>query len=271
MIVDPDFMDHWRTGMVIDALQDPLAPIYILRLWAHCQERRSDTFIMPTRGLKAQCKCPGDAETFEAALIEAGFIKRDGDTITVLGWAEKNAALFAAWENGAKGGRPRKEPKQNPDETHGLPMANPSLTQTKPIREEKSREEEIPPSLRSGEGTRKRVARPPDVSEQVWRDWNELRRKKRAAVTETAVDGAREEAAKAGMTLQQFLVVWCRRGSQGLEAEWLKPHERSQGPPKSFAQSDADAKAARIAEMTGGILGKKPTIEVFDVTPTAIR
>jgi hypothetical protein len=101
---------------------------------------------MPTRGLKAQCKFDGDAQTFETALIEAGFIERNGETIHVTGWAEKNAALFAAWENGAKGGRPRK-PNQNPRETQGKPNGNPSLTQTKPIREEKRREEEYLPGF----------------------------------------------------------------------------------------------------------------------------
>lgn len=149
MIVDPDFMDHWRTGMVADAIQDPMAPVYILRLWAHCQERRSDTFVMPTRGLKAQCKAPGDAETFERALIDAGFIERNGDTIIVTGWAEKNAALFAAWENGSKGGRPKKEtqskPMGNPPVTQGKPSANPNETHAEPIREEK-RGEELPPT-----------------------------------------------------------------------------------------------------------------------------
>ena len=144
MIVDPDFLDHWRTGMVVDALGDPMAPVYILRLWAHCQERKSDTFSMPTRGLKAQCKFPGDAAAFEAALIEAGFIERDGETVLVCGWAEKNASLLAAWANGNKGGRPKgivKEPKQNPRVTQTEPTANPNQTHAEPIREDKRREE----------------------------------------------------------------------------------------------------------------------------------
>jgi hypothetical protein len=143
VIVDPDFMDHWRTGMVADAIGDPMAPVYILRLWAHCQERKSDRFVMPTRGLKAQCKAPVDAELFEAALIEAGFVERNGAELIVCGWAEKNASLIAAWSNGNKGGRPKKEPKENPRETQEEPSENPSATQAKPIREEKRREEEI--------------------------------------------------------------------------------------------------------------------------------
>jgi hypothetical protein len=45
-------------------------------------------------------------------------------------------------------------------------------------------------------------------------------------VTQTVLDGAWEEAGKAGMDLESFLRIWCARGSQGLQADWLKPHER---------------------------------------------
>ena len=149
MIVDPDFFDHWRTRMVADMLKDQLAPVYIMRLWAHCQNRKGDVFDIPAAGLKALCQFSGAAQELEDALIAAEYIARDGLTVTVTGWAEKNAALLAAWENGNKGGRPKKnqnttdgQPTENPAETHGLPMANPSLTQTKPIRVDKRREEE---------------------------------------------------------------------------------------------------------------------------------
>ena len=66
------------------------------------------------------------------------------------------------------------------------------------------------------------VACPPDVSEQVWNDWLQLRKTKKASVTETVIRGARNEANKIGWTLEQFFVEWCTRGSQGLKAEWLK-------------------------------------------------
>lgn len=71
---------------------------------------------------------------------------------------------------------------------------------------------------------------PADVAEQVWHDWLALRRAKRAPVTATVLAGARAEAVKAEMTLEAFLRVWCARGSQGLEASWLKPNERSPPP-----------------------------------------
>ena len=65
------------------------------------------------------------------------------------------------------------------------------------------------------------VACPPDVSPQVWQDWLQLRKSKKASVTETVVKGARAEAVKLNWTLDQFLVEWCTRGSQGLKADWI--------------------------------------------------
>ena len=71
------------------------------------------------------------------------------------------------------------------------------------------------------------VACPSDVAEQVWQDWLSLRKSKKASVTETVVNGARQEANKLGWPLEQFLIEWCTRGSQGLKAEWIKPDQQS--------------------------------------------
>jgi hypothetical protein len=71
------------------------------------------------------------------------------------------------------------------------------------------------------------VVCPPDVDQQIWDDWKQLRKAKKAPVTETVVNSARKEAAKANMTFSDFLTVWCARGSQGLQADWLKPEERN--------------------------------------------
>jgi hypothetical protein len=89
--------------------------------------------------------------------------------------------------------------------------------------EGKGREEE---GKRKGKKESAVAPRPEDVSQQVWDDWVALRKRKGTTISETAVDGAREEAAKIGWTLQQFLVEWCTRGSQGLKAEWIKPEQK---------------------------------------------
>lgn len=106
-----------------------------------------------------------------------------------------------------------------------------------------------------GEKPRKRdsrpvVAKPDDVDQQTWDDWQALRKAKRAPVTETVVNGARKESEKAGMSLDAFLQVWCRRGSQGLEAEWLKPDERLT-VGRTFAQQAADIARTTVPSKPG--------------------
>ena len=84
------------------------------------------------------------------------------------------------------------------------------------------------------------VACPSDVNEQVWNDWLQLRKSKKASVTQTVINGARKEAEKAELTLEGFLEIWCLRGSQGLEASWIKPEEKA---GKQFFKSTANDKS----------------------------
>jgi hypothetical protein len=105
---------------------------------------------------------------------------------------------------------------------------------------------------------------PGDVDCQVWADWLQLRKAKRAPVSATVVAGARAEAAKADMTLTAFLAKWCERGSQGLEAAWLKPHERA--GPAAETSFTRDRKAAANAWM--GTAAPNRTTEVIDMEPT---
>jgi len=69
-------------------------------------------------------------------------------------------------------------------------------------------------------------SKPDDIEQQTWDDWCQLRKAKKATVTKTVLNGARNEAGKAGVTLEEFLQIWCRRGSQGLEASWLRTDEK---------------------------------------------
>lgn len=79
---------------------------------------------------------------------------------------------------------------------------------------------------------------PDGVTPQTWTDWLTLRRAKKAPVTPTVLANAVAESGKAGLTLERFLAIWCARGSQGLQADWLKPHERA-GPPGKPGQHSA--------------------------------
>lgn len=124
------------------------------------------------------------------------------------------------------------------------------------------------PSIETSRETKARSApsRPDDVSEQVWVDWLALRRKKRAPVTATVLSEARSEAAKAGLSLERFLAVWCVRGSQGLQADWLRPHER--GSPSAPEPAFVTERKRTIAAMRGE--SPKPAAEVIDVNAVRI-
>lgn len=116
------------------------------------------------------------------------------------------------------------------------------------------------------------VKRPDGVTEQVWADWLALRRAKRAPVTQTVVDGAEREAAKAGMSLEAFLAVWCRRGSQGLEAAWLKPEERIVAAPgdRKSRQLEGAAILTGAGRVAPAFLQPQQPLEAFDVEPRVI-
>ncbi len=145
MIVDPDMPDHWKTRMLADLLNDELAPVYLLRLWGHCQNRKKSIFDkLPPAAVKAICRYQGDPNDLESALTECGFVHRDDDgTLEVVGWAEHNANLWSAWENGKKGGRPKK-PTENPPDTPEKPNENPPDTGRSPDEGDEGDEGEKP-------------------------------------------------------------------------------------------------------------------------------
>ena len=69
------------------------------------------------------------------------------------------------------------------------------------------------------------VAPPFGVTDSVWQDWVKLRKAKKAAVTQTAIDGIQREADKAMVSLQAALEMCCERGWTGFKAEWLQPKQ----------------------------------------------
>lgn len=138
MIIEPDFPDHWKTQMLIQLSEDPSSPLWVIRLWAHCQQRKTHEFTnLSPEALKAVCRFVGQASKLESLLRTCGFIRRCDEKLIVHQWNEYNASLLANWDNGKLGGRPKSEPKKkpidNPPETHGLAMGNPSITHQEPI------------------------------------------------------------------------------------------------------------------------------------------
>lgn len=71
--------------------------------------------------------------------------------------------------------------------------------------------------------TRNTVASlPPDgVSDSTWQSFQQLRKAKRAPITPAAIAGLRQEADKAGWTMEDALKECCARGWQGFKADWV--------------------------------------------------
>lgn len=178
MIVEPDFLDHWKTQMLIGELNDPAAPCYLLRFWAHCQTRKQYQFASGKMNpviLKAITRALMDAQAFWDALVEVGFLDLHEDgTIEAHGFYDANSQLCCNWENGRKGGRPRKKtasekPIQNPSETHSEPIGKPSGTHPKPIEErERGEEKEEAEKQDEGEKEDRSSISPPPGKKPFW-------------------------------------------------------------------------------------------------------
>lgn len=96
------------------------------------------------------------------------------------------------------------------------------------------------------------AARPDEVAEPVWQDFQRLRAQKRAPLTDTALAGLRREAAKAGIGLGEALAYCCEQGWQVFNAGWYA--ERTGKQPRaspSFRERDTAAANARYRSLTG--------------------
>lgn len=65
------------------------------------------------------------------------------------------------------------------------------------------------------------IQRPDSVSEQIWKDWLVIRKKKGAPLTETAWLLMTNEAAKAGWPIEKVIEECCLRNWQGFKASWV--------------------------------------------------
>lgn len=89
-----------------------------------------------------------------------------------------------------------------------------------------------------------------DVDSQVLRDWEDLRRQKRAPITRTALEAIAKEAALAKLTTGEALAMCCARGWQGFRADWVTGAGGAAGagrrPITAYEQ-----RAARMDEICG--------------------
>jgi hypothetical protein len=150
MIVETDFLDHWKTRLIVRLLGTESAPLHIIRLWSHCQTRKTNRFPdWNPEILSAVCKWGGDANAFWSAILQT-FGRIEDGCFVAHQWDEVNSSLIASWSNGGKGGRPKK-PTDNPRVNPELNQVNPQITHgvtDREDREEKTEKTMAPKSPR---------------------------------------------------------------------------------------------------------------------------
>lgn len=108
MIVEPGFLDHYKTQALIHAAGEA-APLMLIRLWEHCQCRKTNRFPNLTDvALASICRWTKTPAELKAIFLECGFLRVENNVVIVHDWEKSNRHLIGAWVNGAKGGRPRK-------------------------------------------------------------------------------------------------------------------------------------------------------------------
>lgn len=215
-----------------------------LFLWVSANRSDGDLVGMSDEDIELAVDWTGDEGALVSALVEVGFLDGSAGGYSVHDWAEHNpwaAGSSGRSEHSRKAARARWEKKYGcQTDAPSMPAAcsGHAVGMQGACGEHAVSMNEQCPNTNTNTNTDQKQKKgrasapvcPDDVDPQTWGDWLALRKAKRAPVTETVIREARREAAKAGMPFGQFLAVWCRRGSQGLEADWLKPHERTQSP-----------------------------------------
>lgn len=144
----------------------------------------------------------------------------------------RTAELFAGKRPMTNAERQAKHRASNRIESNESNESNEAVTGVTKEEKEKSltkKEKEEPQSSqeKTPKGVKKKGSfpRPDDVTEQTWADFLDIRAKKRAPMTETALSGIRLEAESIDWTLEKALRECCSRGWQGFKAAWVPAEE----------------------------------------------
>jgi uncharacterized protein YdaU (DUF1376 family) len=193
-----------------------------------------------TQAVARRIRMPKQAEIV-AAILQEFFALQNSDN----SWHHKRCdELIASYQsksqanqrNGAKGGRP----KRNPEETQSVTQSEPSRNlNQEPITNNQK------PIPRNKSATI--VAAPDGVSAETWEAFVAVRKARRSPITPKGLDGIRTEAALAGWSLEKALAECAARGWQGFKAEWVDKGQRLKP-----AQTAANAV---LSGLTRGFLG----------------
>ncbi|WP_395734861.1 hypothetical protein [Prosthecobacter sp.] len=104
MIIEADFLTHWKTQALMSAIGELEALRALLSLWGHCQRRKQWEFQLSPLMLAGVCAYKGDAEKLLRTMLELHWIDpaEEEGWFQVHDWGETNASLVGKWAGGAR-------------------------------------------------------------------------------------------------------------------------------------------------------------------------
>jgi len=211
-----DYASHTRH---LDLLED-LAYRRILDLYyLHERPLNGDaTFVAKQIGMKDQAEIVRDVlnEFFEKT--DDGYVNSRAD--------KEIAHYHSKIEQASRAGKASAERRLNARSTDEQPNIN---------------QEPITNKQETKKRQRTAVVCPSDVDQQVWADWMQVRKAKRAPITQTSLDEVKRQADKAGLTLTQAIQECVNRGWQGFKADWLSTPKKTANafPERNLAAARA--------------------------------
>lgn len=174
-------------------------------------------------------------DRLEALGLIADTGKRFGKTKQVKGYS---LAI-----NGAEKGIPKTEPLEA--KSTAFPAKEYQKRDTEPVIEPNVVKAKASTTIRA-----KPFPKPDGVEQNIWNDFLDLRKAKRAPLSNTALEAIEREAASVGWTLNQAITEMVARGWQGFKANWVKEKQNDR-PNTNMGATERAARQA-LHEISGG-------------------
>ena len=146
---------------------------------------------------------------------------------------QKRSAANARWAKGAasKGAKSEKAHPECADAMQKECKRNPRALQTnnqEPITN--NQEIDIDTRDKPARPSKPKLVKAEGVSDQVFEEWQALKRKLCKTCTQRMVDAIAREAEKAGMTVEQAMTYQLEKGWKGFEADWVRNAQPKKRP-----------------------------------------
>ena len=269
--------DDPRVSRICDLTDTSEGPVIgaLYWLWSTADQHTEDGF-MPGLTLRQIDRKTG-LSGFAAALVEIGWLVDGEAGVIIVKFEEHNGESAKKRCQTAK--RVANHRAGNADVTQGALQTEGKSVTGALAREEKEKSN-TSPSLRSGE-TRARRAVPESIDPEVLvsagfdaktaAEFIAHKASQKAPLTQRAWTDHQRESVKAGWSCLQAAEKVMAKGWKGFEAKYVQGESpMSRAPPESFRAQELRIAEQRVAQLTGGLLGRRqpqPTQDVLDVTP----